>query len=117
MVVSHRNRIFDDIHAQHVEGGHCKNKALYDRVFKAHGGSISHKIQQDLFVSCCPMCVEGKPRKAVTAAHTPILTKGFGTRGQVDLIDLQSTPDGEFKYLLLELSDYYMSFCKPWILR
>lgn len=45
MVVSHRGRIFDDIRAQHVEGGHCKNKALYDRVFKAHGGSISHKIQ------------------------------------------------------------------------
>ncbi|KAL3922535.1 MAG: hypothetical protein SGPRY_004529 [Prymnesium sp.] len=45
IVVSHRNRIFDDIHGQHVEGGHCKNKALYDRVFKVHGDSISHKIQ------------------------------------------------------------------------
>ena len=55
---------------------------------------------QDLFVSCCPVCVEGKPRKTITAGHTPILTKGFGTRGQVDLIDFQSTPDGEFKYLL-----------------
>jgi hypothetical protein len=30
----------------------------------------------------------------------PILTIGFGTRGQVDLIDFQSLPNGEFKYLL-----------------
>ena len=29
-----------------------------------------------------------------------IITEGFGVRGQVDLIDFQSTPDGQFKYLL-----------------
>lgn len=32
-----------------------------------------------------------------------ILTKGFGTRGHVDLVDLQLPPDGEFKYLIDEL--------------
>ena len=32
--------------------------------------------------------------------HQPILTSGFGTRGQIDLIDLQNAPDGEFKFLL-----------------
>ena len=29
-----------------------------------------------------------------------IVTEGFGVRGQVDLIDFQSMPDGEFKFLL-----------------
>ncbi len=29
-----------------------------------------------------------------------IVTKGFGVRGQVDLIDFQSMLDGEFKFLL-----------------
>ncbi len=29
-----------------------------------------------------------------------IVTKGFSVRGQVDLIDFQSVPDGEFKFLL-----------------
>ena len=29
-----------------------------------------------------------------------IVTEGFGVRGQVDLIDFQSMPDGLFKYLL-----------------
>ena len=35
-----------------------------------------------------------------TAGSQPILTKGFGRRGQVDLIDFQSMPDGDFKFLL-----------------
>jgi hypothetical protein len=30
----------------------------------------------------------------------PIITHGFGTQGQVDLIDLQSMPDGNFHFLL-----------------
>ena len=29
-----------------------------------------------------------------------IVTDGFGVRGQVDFIDFQSTPNGEFKFLL-----------------
>ena len=28
------------------------------------------------------------------------MTSGFGTRGQIDLIDFQNSPDGEFKFLL-----------------
>ena len=30
----------------------------------------------------------------------PIITHGFGTQGQVDLIDFQSMPDGDFCFLL-----------------
>ena len=40
-------------------------------------------------------------RKPGRAGHTPILTKGFGSRGQVDLIDFQSCPDERFKYILV----------------
>ena len=38
--------------------------------------------------------------KKPTAGHQPILTRGFGTRGQVDLIDFQSMPDGDFNFLM-----------------
>ena len=41
-----------------------------------------------------------KSNKKPTAGHVPILTQGFGTRGQVDLIDFQSIPDGDFRFLL-----------------
>ena len=41
--------------------------------------------------------------------HKPILTHGFGSRGQVDLIDFQSYPDGTFK-LLLNYQDHGIKF-------
>jgi hypothetical protein len=34
------------------------------------------------------------------AGIKPIITHGFGTRGQVDLLDFQSMPNGDFHFLL-----------------
>ena len=84
-----------------------------------------------MFTECCPVCTKALPRKVSTAGHQPILTMGFGNRGQVctvrvpyrthtrdvavlppsctpvhvltpqvDLIDFQSCPDGEYKFLM-----------------
>jgi hypothetical protein len=39
-------------------------------------------------------------RNRPVAGIKPIITHGFGTRGQVDLIDFQSMPDGNFCFLL-----------------
>ena len=58
-----------------------------------------HSILQEIFVKCCPTCCEAQPRAAQPAGHTPIITAGFGSRGQFDLIDMQSCPDGEFNFL------------------
>jgi len=41
--------------------------------------------------------------------HQPIVTKDINERGQVDLIDFQSVPDGEFK-LILNYQDYNSKF-------
>lgn len=52
-----------------------------------------------MFVKCCPVCAAAMPRAASPAGHTPIITAGFGSRGQFDLIDMQSCPDGDAVYL------------------
>jgi hypothetical protein len=39
-------------------------------------------------------------RKLPVAGIKNIVMEGFGVRGQVDLIDFQSMPDGAFKFLL-----------------
>ena len=54
----------------------------------------------ELFVGTCPVCIGKAPRKPSSAGHKPIITEGFGTRGQVDLIDMQANKDGKFAYLL-----------------
>lgn len=40
----------------------------------------------------------------------PITSRDFNSRGQVDLIDLQSAPDGNFKWLL-NFQDHGTKFC------
>ena len=45
-----------------------------------------------------------------TAGHQPILTRGLGARGQVDLIDFQAYPDGVFKHLLVYV-DHGIKMC------
>lgn len=40
----------------------------------------------------------------------PITSKDFNSRGQVDLIDMQSMPDGEFKWILV-YQDHLTKFC------
>ena len=99
MVVSHQGRVFDDLLALHIAGGHCKARTFYDRSTTKHGQSIPRWVT-NLFVKCCPTCVRRRPRKKMVVGHKPILTHGFGRRGQVDLIDFQSCPDGTFKFLL-----------------
>ena len=54
----------------------------------------------ELYTDLCPVCVSALPRKVNTAGSQPIVTKGFQRRGQIDLIDFQSLPDGDYKFLL-----------------
>lgn len=53
-----------------------------------------------LFASLCQICVRKRavPKKGVVVR--PILSDGFNVRGQVDLVDFQSCPDGDFKFLM-----------------
>lgn len=50
----------------------------------------------------CPLCIMSRQPKLKPAGHTPIVERGFQSRGQVDLIDYQSAPDpiGDYKFLL-----------------
>lgn len=98
-VVSHHGRVFEDLLKIHIDGGHCKAKTFLARIKIAHGKSIP-RWAAEAFVNHCPSCVRRLPRKPSSAGHKPILTKGLGSRGQVDLIDFQSCPDGSFKFLL-----------------
>ena len=98
-VVSHHGRVFEDLLKIHIDVGHCKAKTFLARINTAHGKSIP-RWAAEAFVNYCPSCVRRLPRKPSSAGHKPILTKGLGSRGQVDLIDFQSCPDGSFKFLL-----------------
>ena len=83
---------------QHHRPDHCRGRTFHDRCSKA-SSNITRAVTQ-LFTDTCCRCIEQIKRKKPTAGHQPILTYGFGARGQVDMVDMQSMPDGVFKFLL-----------------
>lgn len=88
--------VFDVIRGHHASD-HAKGRSLYERIDRNY-----KNIPRDfckVFTDTCPICLETMITKKPTAGHQPIVTRGFNKRGQIDLVDFQSMPDGDFKYL------------------
>ena len=63
-------------------------------------GNISVK-QMQAFVDCCETCQVKKGRMKKGVVVKPIVTSDMNRRCQVDCIDMQSSPDGEFIYIMV----------------
>ncbi len=53
-----------------------------------------------MFTDVCPQCIAILSHQKPCVGVKNIITDEMGVRGQVDLIDFQSMPDGKFNYLL-----------------
>jgi hypothetical protein len=53
-----------------------------------------------MFINMCPICITQFKLKQPAAEIKPIIIHGFGTRGQVNLINFQSIPNGNFSFLM-----------------
>jgi hypothetical protein len=78
---------------------HTKGHTLYARLgemFKNIGSELCK-----MFTNMCPICITRmKCNRPVVTGIKPVITHSLGTQGQVDLIDFQSMPDGNFCFLL-----------------
>ena len=95
--VPYLERVFPDLLVGHGQD-RSKGRTLY-----AHVAEVVSNIPCEVckhFTDMCPHCIERKKRTCPTAGLQPIVTSRFNTRGQVDLIDFQSMPDGDFCFLL-----------------
>eukprot|EP01082_Thalassiosira_pseudonana_P003744 g3173.t1 g3173 contig12:1561499-1563102(+) len=90
-------RVFADLKELHGID-HPKGETFYRRVAEQFD-NISVSVCK-LFINTCRRCCEQAKKKKPTAGVKNIVTKGFGLRGQVDLVYFQSMPDGKFKFLL-----------------
>ena len=82
----------------HHRPDHPKGNTFHTRILQ-YCSNISRETCR-IFTDTCTHCIETFVKKKTTAGHQPILSYGFGARGQVDLIDFQTMPDGEFKFLM-----------------
>ena len=103
------DEMYDIIKRVHISTGHGgRNKMLKELSTKY--ANISREVVE-LFKSLCVECIK-KRKRCVTKGVVvkPILTSDYGSRGQVDLIDMQSLTHGNFKWILV-YQDHLTKFC------
>lgn len=81
----------------HVETGHGSRDRV---IYNINNKYLIPKPACAIFVSLCKVCSRKKVKPKSGVVVKPILSDGFNVRGQVDLVDLQSCPDGDFKFLM-----------------
>lgn len=88
--------LYDHIKNFHVETRHRGVVKL--RMSIGHKYKIPRPVIQT-FLSVCAIC-NSKQRANRKLIIKPIITKDFNERGQIDLVDFQSTPDGKYKWIM-----------------
>lgn len=90
---------FTIVHKIHLDTGHGRRDRMLKELEKSKYQNIPRVVVVEYLKLCKPCEEKGKnPKKGMVVK--PILSKEFNERGQVDLVDYQSTPDGEFKFVL-----------------
>ena len=104
----HDEELFDELHELHVEKGHGGRDIMKKEVPQKFA-NVTQEIIMSL-LACCESCTNKKGRVKKGMVIKPILSKEALSRMQVDFIDLQSCPDGDFKFIL-HLQDHLTKFC------
>eukprot|EP00873_Tetraselmis_striata_P033566 jgi/Tetstr1/453830/TSEL_003994.t1 len=107
-LASHAGMVFEHIRDLHLKGVHAKLKKLHKMIL---GRYIPMRVVK-LFCETCATCAKHRTTKVkAKAGHRPILSKGmFGARGQIDLIDYQSSEHKGYRFLLTYI-DHGIKFC------
>ena len=95
--VIYYKHLFEALYVVH-SNDHPKAKTFHNKVNQKYC-NIPRTIC-DLFTATCSRCIKKLHCYKPSAGYQPIITHGFGAQGQIDLVDFQGLPDGEFKFLL-----------------
>ncbi|XP_022914010.2 KRAB-A domain-containing protein 2-like [Onthophagus taurus] len=93
------NELFDVLHEAHIRIGHGGRDRMMKEVW-SHYKNITRK-DIETYIQLCEPCQQKQKgiKKGITVK--PIISSEFNSRCQVDLIDFQSQPDGENKFILV----------------
>jgi hypothetical protein len=100
--------MYDIIDSVHKSIGHGGMNKMYKELSKKYKNITQEVVK--LFVDSCKTCQLKKPKKKKHITVQPILSQDLNSRGQVDLIDMQSQPDEDFKFILV-YQDHLTKFC------
>ena len=93
------SELFDVLHQTHVSIGHGGRDRLIKELSPKYKNITRHDIE--LFLQFCTPCQQKQKGCKKGIVVKPIISSEFNSRCQVDLIDFQSHPDGDKKFILV----------------
>lgn len=98
---------YDILLQAHISTGHGGRDKLIYNLKQQYVIPVPIMI---LFLNLCKICLNKKSCPKTGIVVRPIISQDFNKRGQVDLIDLQSTPSHNYKWIL-NYQDHLTKFC------
>lgn len=100
---------FDIINRAHLSTGHGGRDRMLKELQKKYANITTKSVE--LLKTLCKEC-QKKTKRPMTKGIVvrPILTKDFASRGQVDLIDMQSMEHLNYKWIMV-YQDHLTKFC------
>lgn len=94
----HIDELYEIIHKAHIDTGHKRTRCM-DKELKKKYCNITRDVI-DIYLRLCGQCQLKKKNKGKGLVVRPILSNNMNSRGQVDLIDMQTEPDKDYKFIL-----------------
>jgi hypothetical protein len=104
------DELFDIIREAHITLGHRGIVNTLKEVKKKFV-NVTEK-QVTLLISGCEECKRKRsmPKNSSKLVIKPVISNDFNARAQVDLVDMQSCPDGPYKFIM-NYQDHFTKFC------
>ena len=105
----HIDETFDIIQRVHIGTGHGGRDKMVKELRKKYTNITTESV--GLFKSMCKECMKKRKRVSTKGVVVrPIISNNYGSRSQVDLIDMQSMPCGSYKWIMV-YQDHLTKFC------
>lgn len=90
---------YNIIRDMHVASGHKGETKTHKKIMEHYSNITMADVKT--YIANCERCAEKSKKKCTRGIVVwPILSTSLNERGQVDLVDFQSLPDGDFKFIL-----------------
>lgn len=91
-------KMYDKLLELHIATGHGGRNRLLNEVQK-YAGITREAVM--VFLSLCEACQLKRKQAKKGLVVKPIISNAFNSRCQVDLIDMQSQPDGDYRFIMV----------------
>uniref|UniRef100_A0A8C0K3S7 KRAB-A domain containing 2 n=1 Tax=Canis lupus dingo TaxID=286419 RepID=A0A8C0K3S7_CANLU len=94
----HKEELFDILHDTHLSIGHGGRTRMLKELQGKYGNVTKEVIV--LYLTLCKQCHQKNPAPKRGLAPKPMTFKDIDSRCQIEVLDMQSNADGEFKFIL-----------------